>query len=166
MLTKEIRVGFGFDAHRFLPTQRGSENTIVLCGIKIPSKYDIEANSDGDVVLHALVDALLGSVAAGDIGTHFSPNDPQWNGTNSSVFLNHAQSIVTNKGGQIVNVDITIIGEKPRITFYQQMMREKLSELLALDIDRINVKATTTDRLGFLGREEGIAAQAIVSVTI
>jgi 2-C-methyl-D-erythritol 4-phosphate cytidylyltransferase/2-C-methyl-D-erythritol 2,4-cyclodiphosphate synthase len=166
MNSKQTRVGMGFDAHRFLPTQNGPLNKIMLCGIEIPSTYDIEANSDGDVGLHALVDALLGSVAAGDIGMHFTPNDPQWTGAKSSIFLKHALKIVHEKGGELVNIDITIITEKPYVSPCRQVMREKLSELLALDIDRVSIKATTTEKMGFLGREEGIAAQAIVSVLV
>ena len=156
----------GFDAHRFLPTQNGLSNTIMLCGVAVPSTYDIEANSDGDVALHALVDALLGSIAAGDIGMHFAPNDPQWTNASSSLFLDYALKMVQRKGGELVNIDITIIGEKPYISTYRQTMREKLSELLALDLDRVSVKATTTEKMGFVGREEGIAAQAIVSVLL
>ena len=156
----------GFDAHRFLPTRHGLANTIMLCGVGVPSIYDIEANSDGDVALHALVDALLGSIAAGDIGMHFAPNDPQWTNASSSVFLDYTLKMVQQRGGELVNVDITIIGEKPYISTYRQRMREKLSELLALDLDRVSVKATTTDKMGFVGREEGIAAQAIVSVLL
>jgi 2-C-methyl-D-erythritol 4-phosphate cytidylyltransferase/2-C-methyl-D-erythritol 2,4-cyclodiphosphate synthase len=166
MALKQTRIGMGFDAHRFLPTQNGSSNKIMLCGIEVPSTYDIEANSDGDVGLHALVDALLGSVAAGDIGMHFTPNDPQWTGANSSIFLKHALKIVHEKGGDLINIDITVIGEKPTVSPYRQIMREKLSELLGLDIERVSVKATTTEKMGFLGREEGIAAQAIVSVLV
>jgi len=166
MTSKQTRVGMGFDAHRFLPTQNGPSNKIMLCGTEVPSTFDIEANSDGDVGLHALVDALLGSVAAGDIGMHFTPNDPQWAGAKSSIFLKHALKIVHEKGGELVNIDITIITEKPYVSLYRQAMREKLSELLALDIERVSVKATTTEKMGFLGREEGIAAQAIVSVLV
>ena len=156
----------GFDAHRFLPTRHGLSNTIMLCGVPVPSTYDIEANSDGDVALHALVDALLGSIAAGDIGMHFAPNHPQWTNASSSLFLDFALKMVQQKGGELVNIDITIIAEKPYISAYRQTMREKLSELLALDLDRVSVKATTTEKMGFVGREEGIAAQAIVSVLL
>ncbi|CAF0934436.1 unnamed protein product [Rotaria sordida] len=166
MTSKQTRVGMGLDAHRFLPTQNGSSNKIMLCGVEVPSTFNIEANSDGDVGLHALVDALLGSVAAGDIGMHFDPNDKQWAGAKSSIFLKHALMIVHEKGGELVNIDITIIAEKPCITPYRQIMREKLSELLALDIERVSVKVTTTEKMGFIGREEGIAAQAIVSVLV
>ncbi|CAF0918057.1 unnamed protein product [Rotaria sp. Silwood1] len=166
MTSKQTRVGMGFDVHRFLPTQNGPSNKIMLCGVEIPSTFDIEANSDGDVGLHALVDALLGSVAAGDIGMHFAPDDKQWTGAKSSVFLKHALMIVHEKGGELINIDITIIAEKPYISPYRQIMREKLSELLALNIERISVKATTTEKMGFIGREEGIAAQAIISVLV
>ncbi|CAF3407431.1 unnamed protein product [Rotaria socialis] len=166
MTSKQTRIGMGFDAHRYLPTQNGSTNKVMLCGVEVPSMYDIEANSDGDVGLHALVDALLGSVAAGDIGMHFAPDDIQWKGARSSMFLKHALAIVHEKGGELINIDITIIAEKPYISPYRQRMREKLSELLAIDIERVSVKASTTEKMGFIGREEGIAAQACVSVLV
>lgn len=166
MVTKQTRVGIGFDAHRFMPTQHGPTNTIKLCGVAIPSLYDIEANSDGDVALHAIVDALLGSIAAGDIGMHFAPNDPQWTGVDSTVFVAHAMKMLHEKRGELVNIDVTIIGEKPHVAPYRQLMREKLSELLVLEIDRVSVKATTTEKMGFVGREEGLAVQAIVSVLV
>lgn len=163
---KQTRIGLGFDVHRFVPSENESSNTIMLCGIPVPSKYDVLANSDGDVGLHALVDALLGSIAAGDIGTHFSPNDPKWNGMSSSYFLEYANRLVHERGGEIVNIDLTIIAEKPKILPHREAMRKKLCELLTLDLDRVSIKATTTERLGFLGREEGIAVQAIVSVLV
>ena len=166
MTSRQTRVGMGFDAHRFLPTRNGPSNKIMLCGIEVPSAYDIEANSDGDVALHALVDALLGSIAAGDIGMHFTPNDPQWTGARSSIFVVYALKLLHERGAELVNIDITIITEKPYVSPYRQAMREKLSELLALDLERVSVKATTTEKMGFLGREEGIAAQAIVSVLV
>ena len=166
MTSKQTRVGMGSDAHRFLPTRNGPSNKIMLCGVEVPCAYDIEANSDGDVALHALVDALLGSVAAGDIGMHFTPDDPQWTGAKSSIFVTYALRLLHEKGAELVNIDITVIAEKPHVSPYRQAMREKLSELLALDIDRVSVKATSTEKLGFLGREEGIAAQAIVSVLV
>jgi len=166
MTSKQTRVGIGFDAHRYIPTQNGPSNFIMLCGVEVPFTSDIEANSDGDVGIHALVDALFGSVAAGDIGMHFTPNDPQWSRAKSRLFLEHAVKVVHDKGGELINIDITIIGEKPYISRYRQAMREKLSEILVLDVDRISVKATSTEKMGFLGREEGIAAQAIVSVLV
>ena len=166
MTSKQTRVGMGFDAHRFLPTKNGPSNKIMLCGVPVPSEYDVEANSDGDVGIHALVDALLGSIAAGDIGMHFAPNDSQWARAKSEIFLKHAFKMVQQKGGEIVNIDITIIGERPRVFPYRESMRKMLSELLTLDIDRVSVKATTTEKMGFTGRKEGIAAQAIVSVLI
>ncbi|UJR38250.1 hypothetical protein I4U23_030923 [Adineta vaga] len=166
MTSKQTRVGMGFDAHRFLPTKNGPSNKIMLCGVAIPSEYDVEANSDGDVGIHALVDALLGSIAAGDIGMHFTPNDPQWMGAKSDIFLKYALKLVQEKGGEIINIDITIIGEKPHVSPHRNIMRKTLSELLTLDMDRVSVKATTTEKMGFTGREEGIAAQAIVSVLV
>ncbi|CAF1088297.1 unnamed protein product [Rotaria magnacalcarata] len=121
MTSKQTRVGMGFDAHRYLSTQNGSTNTVMLCGIEVPSTYDIEANSDGDVGLHAIIDALLGSVAAGDIGMHFAPGDTQWKGARSSMFLKHALAIVHEKGDELINIDITIIAEKRYISSYREL---------------------------------------------
>lgn len=156
--------GIGFDVH---PLKRvESQNGIMLCGIPVPCPYEIIAHSDGDVALHALVDALLGAIGEGDIGEHFSPNDSRWKKANSIQFVKHALHLCHQKNVLVVNIDITLICEQPKILRYKPTMREKLIELFSLPKDRVNVKATTTEKLGFLGRSEGIAAQAIVSVKV
>ncbi|PIZ05215.1 MAG: 2-C-methyl-D-erythritol 2,4-cyclodiphosphate synthase [Gammaproteobacteria bacterium CG_4_10_14_0_8_um_filter_38_16] len=156
--------GIGFDVHALKPIS--SDHFLFLCGVKIPARYEIIAHSDGDVALHALVDALLGAIGAGDIGEHFPPTDPRWKNADSIQFVQYALQLCREKNAVIVNTDITLICEQPKITPFKKKMREKLVSLLQLDINRINVKATTTEKLGFLGRSEGIAAQAIVSIKI
>ncbi len=155
-----IRTGMGYDVHRLVV---GKE--LWLCGLLIPYDRGLSGHSDADVALHALTDALLGAIAAGDIGDHFPPSDPQWRGAASSIFLHHAVKLVTEQGYQITNVDLTIICEEPRIGPHRTAMRAQLSDLLQVDVERISVKATTTEGLGFTGRGEGIAAQAIVSIS-
>jgi 2-C-methyl-D-erythritol 2,4-cyclodiphosphate synthase len=162
--TYDFLVGQGFDVHALKPLDH--DNHIMLCGIKVPCRFQLIAHSDGDVVLHALVDALLGAIGAGDIGEHFPPTDDRWKNADSSEFIKHAMQLYHEKNAILVNVDVTIIGEKPKILPYKTAMQEKLVSLLKLPLDRMNIKATTTEKLGFLGRSEGIAAQAIVSVKI
>lgn len=154
--------GIGFDVHPLQPIE--NEAAIMLCGIPIPCKFKITAHSDGDVALHALVDAILGAIAEGDIGEHFPPTDLKWKNASSIQFLEHAVTLCHKKNGSIINVDITIICEKPKILQYKSAMRDQLAKTLELPLNRINIKATTTEKLGFLGRSEGIAAQAIVSI--
>ena len=156
--------GIGFDVHALKLLDY--DHHMMLCGVKIPTQYQLIAHSDGDVALHALVDAMLGAIGAGDIGEHFPPSDLQWQNADSSQFVLHALQLCHDKNAVLVNVDITVIGEHPKITPYKSLMKEKLVELLQLNPERINIKATTTEKLGFLGRSEGIAAQAIVSVKI
>ena len=132
----------------------------------IPHDKGLSGHSDADVALHALTDALLGTIAAGDIGTHFPPSDPQWKGADSAQFLQHAASLITDKGGRIDFVDLTIICEAPKIGPHRESMRARIGSLLALGEDRVSIKATTTERLGFTGRGEGIAAQAIATVSL
>ncbi|MDR3511156.1 MAG: bifunctional 2-C-methyl-D-erythritol 4-phosphate cytidylyltransferase/2-C-methyl-D-erythritol 2,4-cyclodiphosphate synthase [Caulobacteraceae bacterium] len=153
------RIGQGFDAHRFGPGE-----AVMLCGVSVPHDQGLIGHSDADVGLHALTDALLGAVGEGDIGDHFPPTDPRWKGADSTVFLRHAADIVAAKGGRIVNVDVTLICERPKVKPHREAMRAKLAELLELPLDRVSVKATTTEEMGFTGRREGMAAQAIVSV--
>ncbi|WP_068076463.1 bifunctional 2-C-methyl-D-erythritol 4-phosphate cytidylyltransferase/2-C-methyl-D-erythritol 2,4-cyclodiphosphate synthase [Novosphingobium lentum] len=153
------RVGQGFDVHRLAD---GEE--LWLCGIKIEHSQGLAGHSDADVAIHALVDALLGAIAAGDIGDHFPPSDPQWRGASSDRFLAHAASLVGEAGQAIGNVDVTIICEAPRIGPHKAAMRARLAAILAIDIACVSVKATTSERLGFTGRGEGIAAQAIATV--
>lgn len=152
-----IRFGQGFDVHRL---EKGCE--LWLCGINIPHEFGLSGHSDADVAIHALVDALLGAIAAGDIGSHFPPSDPQWQGAPSHLFLTHAAELVAAAGYAIGNIDLTLICEAPRIGPYRDAMRKRLAELLGLAQTQVSVKATTSERLGFTGRGEGIAAQAIV----
>lgn len=156
--------GMGFDVHAFEPCHDTHE--IRLCGLSVPSKYRVLAHSDGDVALHALVDALLGAIGAGDIGDHFPPTDMRWKNADSTQFVAHALSLLAEKKAVLVNVDLTIIAEYPRLTPVKAEMKAVLAQMLKLPIARVNIKATTTEKLGFLGRSEGIAAQAIVSVKI
>lgn len=157
----ETRIGNGFDVHRL-----GDGDHVMLCGVRIPHGQGLIGHSDADVGLHALTDAVLGAVAAGDIGLHFPPSDPRWRGASSDQFLAHAASLVQSRGGEIVNVDVTLICERPKITPHRETMQKRLSEILLIPVGRVSVKATTTERLGFTGRGEGIAAQAIASVRV
>ncbi len=157
-----IRIGSGYDVHRF----SANGDHVTLCGIAIPHEKGLAGHSDADVGLHALVDALLGAIAAGDIGTHFPPSDQRWAGADSRIFVEHARDLVAEAGGMIENVDVTLICERPRVGPHRQAMCTMISELLAIPANRVSVKATTTEGLGFSGRREGIAAQAIASVRI
>jgi len=155
----DIRVGSGYDVHRF-----GPGDQVVLCGVAIPYERGLQGHSDADVGLHALTDAIYGALAMGDIGRHFPPTDPQWKGAESHVFLRHAAKMATKKGFVINNIDVTLICEQPKITPHSQAMVLAISSITGLAPDRISVKATTTERLGFTGRAEGIAAQATVTL--
>jgi 2-C-methyl-D-erythritol 2,4-cyclodiphosphate synthase len=154
-----IRVGMGYDVHRF---KDGGD--VILGGVKIDYEQGLEAHSDGDVVLHALCDALLGAAALGDIGKHFPDTDPEFKGADSRVLLRHVYSIVQKKGYQLVNADLTIIAQAPKMAPHIVAMCQNIADDLAVDIDCINVKATTTEKLGFEGRKEGIAVQAVVLI--
>lgn len=154
-----IRVGQGYDVHRF-----NEGDHIILGGVTIPYEKGLEAHSDGDVVLHALCDALLGAAALGDIGKHFPDTDPEFKGADSRVLLRHVYGIVQEKGYRLVNADITIIAQAPKMAPYIATMCRLIADDLQADIDCINVKATTTEKLGFEGRKEGIAVQAVVLV--
>ncbi len=160
-MTGDTRIGNGFDVHAF-----GEGDAVILCGIEIPHERALEGHSDADVALHAITDALLGAIAEGDIGSHFPPSDPQWRGAPSRVFLEHAAGLIAEKGGTIGNIDLTIICEAPKVGPHRDAMRHALSEILDIGTDRISVKATTTEKLGFTGRGEGIAAQAAVTVRL
>lgn len=159
MTLRPPRTGTGFDVHRL---SEGEE--LWLCGVKIEHSHGLAGHSDADVAIHALVDALLGSVAAGDIGEHFPPSDPQWRGASSDRFLAHAAQLVHAAGYAIASVDVTLICEAPKIGPHKPAMRARLAEILGLDTGAVSVKATTTERLGFTGRGEGIAAQAVATV--
>ncbi len=154
-----IRIGQGYDVHRFI-----DEGDVILGGVKVDYEKGLEAHSDGDVVLHALSDALLGAAALGDIGKHFPDTDPEFKGADSRVLLRHVYGIVQQKGYQLVNADITIIAQAPKMAPHIVSMCKNIAEDLQVEIDCINVKATTTEKLGFEGRKEGIAVQAIVLV--
>lgn len=167
--TSETRVGTGFDVHPLKfhpPGTPSSQQHLTLCGIRIPSEYRLAGHSDADAGLHALVDALLGAIGAGDIGEHFPPEDPQWSGADSGRFLIHAYRLLKSKGGEIINLDLTLICEQPRISPYRDVMAKHVADMLKLGPSRVNIKATTTEKLGFLGRGEGIAAQAVASVRL
>lgn len=157
----ETRLGIGFDVHRF---EAGDHLT--LCGEKIKYNMGLKGHSDADVAMHALTDALLGAISAGDIGTHFPPSDDKWRGVASHVFLQKAVDLIKEKSGEIINVDVTIICEAPKIGPHRDNMIENLSRIMNLSKDRISIKATTTEKLGFTGRKEGIAAQAGCSVRL
>ncbi len=158
---EEVRTGFGFDVHRFGPGDR-----VRLCGVELPHDAGLVGHSDADVGLHAVVDAILGALAAGDIGEHFPPSDPQWKDADSGRFARHAADLVAARGGRIVNLDVTLICERPRIGPHRAAMTARLAALLGIDRGRVNVKATTTERLGFTGRGEGIAALAAAGVAL
>ena len=157
----ETRSASGFDVHRL---EAGEQ--LWLGGVLIPHDKGLSGHSDADVGLHALTDALLGTIAAGDIGTHFPPSDPQWKGADSAQFLQHAARLIADRGGRIDFVDLTLICEAPKIGPHRAAMQARIADLLALAIDRVSIKATTTERLGFTGRGEGIAAQAVATVSL
>jgi 2-C-methyl-D-erythritol 4-phosphate cytidylyltransferase/2-C-methyl-D-erythritol 2,4-cyclodiphosphate synthase len=154
-----VRTGLGIDAHRF-----GPGDVVWLCGIRIEHELGLVGHSDADAGLHAITDAVLGAIGAGDIGEHFPPSDPRWKGASSDQFLRHAVSLVKARGGRIVNADVTLICERPKIGPHRQEMRARIADLLEVPVDRVGVKATTTEGMGFTGREEGLMAQAVVSV--
>ena len=159
----ETRIGSGFDAHRLVEKENSFVN---LCGVKIDFNKSLDGHSDADVALHALVDAMLGAISAGDIGGHFPPSDEKWKGADSAQFLLYAYNLLKEKRGKIVNIDVTIICEAPKILPHREKMKNRIAEILAIDSSRISVKATTTEKMGFTGRGEGIATQAVVAVKL
>ncbi|MGH6747742.1 MAG: bifunctional 2-C-methyl-D-erythritol 4-phosphate cytidylyltransferase/2-C-methyl-D-erythritol 2,4-cyclodiphosphate synthase [Methyloceanibacter sp.] len=156
-----IRVATGYDVHGF-----GAGDAVILCGVKIPHTKKLSGHSDADVALHALTDALLGVIAEGDIGVHFPPSDARWRGAASELFLKHAASLLRERGGEIVHVDVTLICEAPRIGPYREPMRAAIASMLGLDVSQVSIKATTNEGLGFIGRGEGIAAMATATVNL
>ncbi|PBN45471.1 bifunctional 2-C-methyl-D-erythritol 4-phosphate cytidylyltransferase/2-C-methyl-D-erythritol 2,4-cyclodiphosphate synthase [Sphingobium sp. D43FB] len=156
-----VRVGMGYDVHRL-----ATDELLWLGGVLVPHDRGLAGHSDADVALHAIVDALLGALAEGDIGSHFPPSDAQWRGASSDRFLAYAGDRVTARGGRIDHVDLTIICEAPKIGPHRDAMRARIGTILAVPIDRVSVKATTTERLGFAGRREGIAAQAVATLSL
>lgn len=156
-----VRVATGYDVHGF-----GPGDAVILCGVKIPHVKKLSGHSDADVALHALTDALLGVIAEGDIGVHFPPSDARWRGAASELFLKHAASLLRERGGVIVHVDVTLICEAPRIGPYREPMRASIAGMLGLDVAQVSIKATTNEGLGFIGRGEGIAAMATATVNL
>ena len=155
----DIRTGNGYDVHQLV-----EGDGVTLCGVLIPHTQTLKGHSDADVALHALTDALLATCGAGDIGDHFPPSDPQWRGAASRIFLEHAAKIVREHGGTIMNADVSIIAEAPKIGPHRESMRKMLAEMLGIDLERCSVKATTNEKIGFVGRGEGIAAIATATV--
>ena len=156
----DIRLGNGFDVHAFT-----EGNEITLCGVNIPFSKKLSGHSDADVGLHAITDAIYGAISAGDIGTHFPPSDPKWKNASSDIFLRHSVQLADELGYQISNIDCTIICEQPKIGPLSDKMRESISRIIGVEINRISVKATTSEKLGFTGREEGIASIATATVS-
>jgi len=152
-----VRIGQGYDVHAF-----GAGDHIMLGGVRVPHTAGVLAHSDGDVILHALCDAMLGALALGDIGQHFPPSDDRWKGADSSAFVRHCDALLRARGWRVGNADITVICERPKVGPHALAMRERIAALLQLPLDAVSVKATTSEKLGFTGREEGIAAQAVV----
>ena len=152
----DIRIGHGFDVHAF-----GEGDHVMLGGVRVPHARGIRAHSDGDVVIHALCDAILGALALGDIGRHFPPSDDRWRGADSRQFLRHCRALAMERGWVLGNADITVVCEQPRVGPHVDAIRSALAFELGVDLDTVSVKATTTETLGFTGREEGIAAQAV-----
>ena len=161
LIPRQVRVGSGFDVHRW-----GPGGAVWLCGVEVPHDRTLIGHSDADAGLHALTDAILGALSAGDIGDHFPPSDPQWKGASSDRFLAHAAGLVGERGGRIVHVDVTLICEQPKVKPHRQAMRERIADLLSLPLDAVSVKATTTEGLGFTGRDEGLAAQAVATIEL
>jgi 2-C-methyl-D-erythritol 4-phosphate cytidylyltransferase / 2-C-methyl-D-erythritol 2,4-cyclodiphosphate synthase len=157
----DIRTGTGFDVHRFT-----EGDFVTLCGLRVPHDQGLDGHSDADVGLHALTDAILGALAAGDIGSHFPPSDPRWRGADSARFLRHAADLVAERSGIIAHADVTIICERPKVGPHRAAMAARIADILGIAEDRVSVKATTTERLGFTGRGEGIAAQAVATIRL
>jgi len=152
-----FRIGQGYDVHAF-----GEGDHLMLGGVRVAHTQGVLAHSDGDVILHALCDAMLGALALGDIGQHFPPSDDRWKGADSSRFVAHCNQLLRERGWQVGNADVTVICERPKVGPHAVAMRERIAALLGVELDRVSVKATTSEKLGFTGRSEGIAAQAVV----
>jgi 2-C-methyl-D-erythritol 2,4-cyclodiphosphate synthase len=156
-----FRIGHGYDVHKFTTDKQN----IVIGGIEIPYEFGLEAHSDGDVLIHAMCDAILGALALGDIGRHFPDTDPQFKNTDSKFFLSEIKKMLDEKGYAIGNIDCTIVAQAPKMLPHIENMKDCLANILAIEIDQINIKATTTEKLGFVGRKEGIASHAVCLVT-
>jgi 2-C-methyl-D-erythritol 2,4-cyclodiphosphate synthase len=155
-----MRVGSGFDVHAF-----GPGNGVMLGGVQVPWERGVVAHSDGDVLLHALTDALLGAAGLGDIGQHFPDSDPRWRGAASAQFVEHAVRLLADSGWAVVNADLTLLAEAPRVNPVRAQIVASVARCLGVDAQQVNLKATTTEKLGFVGRAEGLAAQAVVLIT-
>lgn len=158
-MTTSLRVGQGYDVHAF-----GEGDHVTLGGVKIPHACGIKAHSDGDVILHALCDALLGAAALGDIGMHFPDTDAKWKGANSRDLLRHVMSLINAQSYHVVNVDVTVLADTPRIGKYREQMRANIAADLHIDVSQVNVKATTSEGMGFIGKREGLACHAVVLI--
>lgn len=161
----DLRIGQGLDVHAFGNADQGAPSFVMLAGVRIPHSQILLAHSDGDVVLHALSDALLGALALGDIGQHFPDTDVSYKGADSRFLLRHVYQIIQDHGFVLVNADITVACERPKLALHNVAMRQNIADDLSVTIDRVSVKATTTEKLGFTGRQEGILAQAVVLLT-
>jgi 2-C-methyl-D-erythritol 2,4-cyclodiphosphate synthase len=161
-VASETRVGFGYDVHAFAPPDAGRRLT--LGGVEVPHERGLAGHSDADVLLHALVDALLGAAALGDIGAHFPSSDERWRGAASGAFVTYTIDLLARAGWRVVNVDATVVAEQPRLSPHIQAMRASLARLLGIELERISVKSKTTDGLGFAGRQEGIACYAVALI--
>ena len=155
-----MRVGSGFDVHAF-----EDGDGVTLCGVRIPHDRSLKGHSDADVGWHALTDAIFGALALGDLGDHFPPSDDRWKNASSAVFLEHAMKLITERGWALANCDLTIVCEAPKVKPHRQAMRERTAAITGLHVDAVSIKATTTEGLGFAGRREGIAAQAVVMLS-
>jgi len=155
-MSTAIRIGHGFDVHAF-----GEGDHVMLGGVRVPHARGVLAHSDGDVVIHALCDAMLGALALGDIGRHFPPSDPQWKGADSRAFLRQCDALLRERGWRLGNADVTVVCERPKVGPHAEAMRAMLAADLGVDVDAVSIKATTTETLGFTGRGEGIAAHAV-----
>jgi 2-C-methyl-D-erythritol 2,4-cyclodiphosphate synthase len=155
----EIRTGLGWDVHRIAPGRR-----LILGGVEVPSEFGLEGHSDADVLAHAITDAILGAAALGDIGMHFPDTDPRWQGCDSLVFLRHAKELAAERGYAIVNVDSTIILERPKLKHYRGAIRQRIAQALVLEVDRVSVKFKTAEKVGPVGEERSAEAQAVVTL--
>ena len=160
-MSQSLRIGQGYDVHAF-----GSGDHVMLGGVRIPHTTGVQAHSDGDVLLHALCDALLGALGLGDIGMHFPDTDPKWRGADSRVFLRHVAELLNQHRAVVVNVDATVIAEAPRLGKYRDAMRTHIAADLGIGIERVNIKATTSEAMGFIGRREGLGCQAIALIEL
>ncbi|MFM8940536.1 MAG: 2-C-methyl-D-erythritol 2,4-cyclodiphosphate synthase, partial [Phenylobacterium sp.] len=159
--SREVRMGQGIDAHRW-----GPGDGVWLCGVRIPHDAALVGHSDADAGLHALTDALLGAIGEGDIGQHFPPTEPRWKGEPSATFLAHAGALVSAQGGRILSLDLTLVCERPKVAPHREAMRRSVATILGIDVSRVSIKATTTEGMGYTGRQEGLLAQALAAVEL